>query len=36
VVAEGLAGIMIWSLDNDVSGERSLLSAIHKTLARSR
>lgn len=32
VVAEGLAGIMIWSLDYDVKGERSLLSAIDKAL----
>jgi chitinase len=32
VVDQGLAGIMIWSLDNDVKGERSLLSAIHETL----
>lgn len=32
VVDEGLAGIMIWSLDYDVKGDRSLLSAIHQTL----
>ena len=32
VVEEGLGGIMIWSLDYDVKGERSLLSAIHETL----
>ena len=32
VVDEGLAGMMIWSLDYDVPGERSLLSAIHETL----
>lgn len=32
VVSEGLGGIMISSLDNDVKGERSLLSAIHDTL----
>ncbi|RYD45000.1 MAG: hypothetical protein EOP83_31060 [Verrucomicrobiaceae bacterium] len=29
---EGLAGVMIWSLDSDVTGPRSLLSAIHQTL----
>jgi chitinase len=33
VVDQGLAGVMIWSLDSDVKGERSLLSAIHETLA---
>ena len=27
-VDRGLAGIMIWSLDNDVKGEKSLLDAI--------
>ena len=32
VVDEGLGGIMIWSLDYDVKGESSLLSAIHETL----
>ena len=32
VVAQGLGGIMIWSLDGDVKGERSLLSAIHDVL----
>ncbi len=32
VIDEGLGGIMIWSLDYDVKGERSLLSAIHETL----
>jgi len=32
VVEQGLGGIMIWSLDYDVSGERSLLSAIHEVL----
>ena len=32
VLEEGLAGVMIWSLDNDVKGERALLSAIHETL----
>jgi len=29
---QGLAGVMIWSLDTDVKGERSLLSAIYETL----
>lgn len=33
VVDEGLGGIMIWSLDYDVPGERSLLSAIHEALS---
>ncbi len=33
VVDQGLGGIMIWSLDYDVKGERSLLSAIYETLA---
>jgi chitinase len=33
VVEQGLGGVMIWSLDNDVKGERSLLSAIHETLS---
>jgi GH18 family chitinase len=28
VVDEGLGGVMIWSLDTDVKGERSLLGAI--------
>ncbi len=28
---EGLGGIMIWSLDNDVKGENSLLTIIHDT-----
>ena len=32
VVSQGLGGIMIWSLDGDVKGERSLLSAIHAVL----
>ena len=32
VVDQGLGGVMIWSLDYDVKGERSLLSAIHDTL----
>ena len=30
---EGPGGVMIWSLDYDVPGERSLLSAIHEVLA---
>lgn len=30
---QGLAGIMIWSLDSDVKGEKSLLGAIHESLA---
>jgi hypothetical protein len=29
---QGLAGVMIWSLDNDVKGERSLLTAIYEAL----
>ena len=29
---QGLAGVMIWSLDNDAKGERSLLSVIHGVL----
>ncbi len=33
VVDQKLGGIMIWSLDYDVKGERSLLTAIHQTLA---
>ena len=32
VQAEGLAGVMIWSLDQDAAGSRSLLSAIDGTL----
>jgi chitinase len=32
VVEQGLAGVMIWSLDYDVPGEKSLLSAIHAAL----
>ena len=32
VVEQGLGGVMIWSLDYDVKGDRSLLSAIHDTL----
>lgn len=35
VVEQQLGGVMIWSLDYDVSGERSLLSAIHRTLSAS-
>ena len=33
VVDQGLGGVMIWSLDYDVPGERSLLSAIYEALA---
>lgn len=32
VADEGLGGIMIWSLDYDVKGDKSLLSAIYETL----
>jgi len=32
VLDQGLAGVMIWSLDYDVKGERSLLSVIDETL----
>jgi chitinase len=32
VLEEKLGGVMIWSLDNDVRDERSLLSVIHETL----
>jgi chitinase len=32
VLKEKLGGVMIWSLDNDVKDERSLLSVIHATL----
>ena len=32
VMDEGLAGVMIWSLDSDAKGEHSLLNAIHETL----
>ena len=32
VKANGLGGVMIWSLDYDVKGDRSLLTAIHETL----
>jgi len=33
VVDQGLGGVMIWSLDYDVKGERSLLTTIHTTLS---
>ncbi len=33
VVDQGLGGVMIWSLNQDVKGKLSLLSAIHDTLA---
>ena len=29
---EGLAGVMIWSLDNDAKGEKSLLGALDAVL----
>ena len=32
VTAQGLGGVMIWSLDYDVNGEHSLLLVIHETL----
>jgi len=32
VIETDLAGVMIWSLDNDVKGERSLLTALHESL----
>lgn len=32
VLDQGLAGVMIWSLDSDAKGDRSLLSVIDKTL----
>lgn len=32
VVEQGLGGVMIWSLDDDGAGERSLLSALYHTL----
>lgn len=31
VLDQGLAGVMIWSLDGDVPGPKSLLQAIHET-----
>jgi GH18 family chitinase len=34
VMDEGLAGVMIWSLNHDVKGDKSLLSALHKVLKR--
>ncbi len=34
VVENDLGGVMIWSLDYDVPGEKSLLSAIHSELAK--
>jgi GH18 family chitinase len=33
VIDQGLGGVMIWSLDQDVADNRSLLSAIHETLS---
>lgn len=33
VADEGLAGVMVWSLDNDAPGDASLLTAIHQTLS---
>jgi chitinase len=32
VMEQGLGGVMIWSLDYDVKGEKSLLAAIHEEL----
>lgn len=32
VKEQGLGGVMIWSLDYDGKGDRSLLSAIYQTL----
>jgi GH18 family chitinase len=32
VAEQGLGGMMIWSLDYDVKGERSLLTAVHEGL----
>jgi GH18 family chitinase len=32
VVDQGLAGVMIWSLDSDAKGDKSLLAAIYETL----
>jgi chitinase len=32
VLDQGLAGVMIWSLDGDAPGEKSLLGVIHRTL----
>lgn len=36
VVEHGLGGVMIWSLDYDVPGEKSLLTAIHEELEKER
>jgi GH18 family chitinase len=36
VTEQGLAGVMIWSLDYDVKGKRSLLDAIHEEFAAGR
>jgi GH18 family chitinase len=33
---QGLGGVMIWSLDYDVPGEKSLLTAIHEELEKER
>lgn len=35
VIDQGLAGVMIWSVDYDVKDGRSLLTTIHETLTRS-
>lgn len=32
VMEQELGGVMIWSLDNDVKGEKSLLKAVHEVL----
>lgn len=32
VMEQELGGVMIWSLDNDVKGEKSLLNAVHEVL----
>jgi len=34
VIDQDLAGVMIWSLDSDAKGSKSLLTAIHQTLHR--
>jgi chitinase len=36
VVDEDLAGVMIWSLDYDVKGEKSLLTTIHEALTKAK
>jgi chitinase len=36
VVDEGLAGVMIWSIDQDVQGNNSLLTALHSELKQKR